>query len=47
MEKENDKAQEGEKSENQIEEIKPLSEQDFIKNDDPKQIISDLTNKII
>ena len=47
MEKENDKAQEGEKSENQIEEIKPLNEQDFIKNDDPKQIISDLTNKII
>ena len=47
MEKENDKAQEGEKNENQIEEIKPLSEQDFIKNDDPKQIISDLTNKII
>ena len=47
MEKENDKTQEGEKSENQIEEIKPLSEQDFIKNDDPKQIISDLTNKII
>ena len=47
MEKEIDKAQEGEKSDNQIEEIKPLSEQDFIKNDDPKQIISDLTNKII
>ena len=47
MEKENDKAPEGEKSDNQIEEIKPLSEQDFIKNDDPKQIISDLTNKII
>ena len=47
MEKENDKAQEGEKSENQIEEIKPLSEQDFAKSEDPKQIISDLTNKII
>ena len=48
MEKENDKAQEGEKSENnQIEEIKPLSEQDFAKSEDPKQIISNLTNKII
>ena len=47
MEKENDKSPEGEKSDEQFEEIKPLSEQDLIKNDDPKQIISDLTNKII
>ena len=47
MEKENDKEQEGEKNESQIEEIKPLSEQDFAKSEDPKQIISNLTNKII
>ena len=47
MEKEKDKIQEGEKNESQIEEIKPLREQDFAKSEDPKQIISNLTNKII
>ena len=44
MEKEN--ASEQEKDKNENEELKALTEQDFLKSDDPKKIITDLTNKI-
>ena len=46
MEKGNEILSEGDKNKDNNEEYKPLTEQNLLSEDDPKRIISDLTNKI-
>ena len=46
MEKGNEILSEGDKNKDNNGEYKPLTEQNLLSEDDPKRIISDLTNKI-